>query len=314
MADNKKYYYMRLKEGFFESDALQVMESMPDGCLYSNILLKMYLKSLKNNGKLMFNEVIPYNPQMLATITRHNVGVVEKALSIFRKLGLVEVLDNGAIYMLDIQNYIGRSTTEADRKRAYRDQIESEKVLALDKCPDKSLTNVGHFSDISTPEIEIEIEKELDIEIDNTLSCENARSPRKKYPYKEVVSLYNSICVSLPKVKSVTTNRRNAMSARFKQGYDLDKFKELFEMAEASDFLTGRKERTGKHENWRAGFDWLMNENNGAKVLEGHYPNTDGNRQPVKPKQTGFSNFEQRDTNYDALVAEQVKTWLQEEN
>ncbi|KAK9679490.1 N-terminal phage replisome organizer [Popillia japonica] len=145
---------MRLKEGFFDSDALQVMESMPDGCLYSNILnilLKMYLKSLKNNGKLMFNEVIPYNPQMLATITRHSVGVVEKALNIFRQLGLVEVLDNGAIYMLDIQNYIGKSTTEADRKRAYRDQIESEKVLSLDKCPDispfsdKSRTFLGHF-------------------------------------------------------------------------------------------------------------------------------------------------------------------------
>ncbi|KAK9679489.1 hypothetical protein QE152_g39962 [Popillia japonica] len=55
------------------------------------------------------------------------------------------------------------------------------------------------------------------------------------------------------------------MSARFKQGYDLDKFKELFEKAEESDFLTGRKERDGKHANWKAGFDWLMNENNGAK-------------------------------------------------
>lgn len=29
-----------------------------------------------------------------------------------------------------------------------------------------------------------------------------------------------------------------------------------------------------------------------------------------KPKQTGFNNFPQRDTNYDALVAEQVKGWI----
>ena len=28
----------------------------------------------------MFNERIPYNPTVLAQVTRHNVGVIEKAL------------------------------------------------------------------------------------------------------------------------------------------------------------------------------------------------------------------------------------------
>lgn len=51
MSDNKKYYYMRLKENFFDSDAMVIMESMPDGYLYSNILLKLYLKSLKGDGR-----------------------------------------------------------------------------------------------------------------------------------------------------------------------------------------------------------------------------------------------------------------------
>lgn len=169
MADDKKYYYMRLKENFFDDDAMQILESMPDGYLYSNILLKLYLKSLKYNGKLMFNDRIPYNAQVLATITRHQVGTVEKALEIFINLGLIEVLDNGAIYMLDIQNYIGKSSTEADRKRNYRNQIEDEKRGLRLESGQKS----GHLSeeckDKSTPEIEIEleIEKELDIEIEN---------------------------------------------------------------------------------------------------------------------------------------------------
>ena len=47
MADNKKYYYLKLKENFFDSDEMVLLESMPDGYLYSNILLKMYLKSKK---------------------------------------------------------------------------------------------------------------------------------------------------------------------------------------------------------------------------------------------------------------------------
>lgn len=127
MSDNQKYYYLKLVDNFFDRDEMIILESMPDGYLYSNILLKLYLRSLKNTGKLMFNDRIPYNSTMLANVTRHPVAVVEKAIDIFRQLGLVEILDNGAIYMLDIQDFIGKSSTEADRKRNYRRRIDEEK-------------------------------------------------------------------------------------------------------------------------------------------------------------------------------------------
>lgn len=157
MSVNKKYYYLKLKDDFFESDAMIVLESMPDGYIYSNILLKLYLRSLKHEGKLMFNDRIPYNSNILAQVTRHSVGDVEKAVQIFKELDLIEVLDNGAIFITDIQNFIGRSSTEADRKREYRERIEREKLMELgqssDKCPDKT-----------PPEREIEKEIELDIE------------------------------------------------------------------------------------------------------------------------------------------------------
>lgn len=158
MADNKKYYYIRLKDNFFDSNEIVLLESMQDGYLYSNILLKLYLRSLSNDGKLMFNDRIPYNPQMLATITRHSVGTVEKALQIFQEMGLIEILDNGAIYMLDIQNFIGESSTEADRKRTYRAKLDRDRTkvgqMSL-KCPDKS-----------TPEIELELRDRVK-DIDN---------------------------------------------------------------------------------------------------------------------------------------------------
>lgn len=159
MSDNKRYYYLKLKENFFDSDEMVLLESMPDGYIYSNILLKLYLRSLKHEGKLMFNDRIPFNSTMLATITRHSVGVVEKAVQIFRDLQLIDVLDNGAIYMSDIQSFIGKSSTEADRKREYRKKIEEAKRNLItggqvsDKCPDKT-----------TPELEIEIEKDIDKE------------------------------------------------------------------------------------------------------------------------------------------------------
>lgn len=125
MADNKKYYYLKLKENFFDSDEMVLLESMPDGYLYSNILLKMYLKSLKFNGNLMVMGRIPYSPQMLATVLRHPVGVVEKALDIFKDLELISVLDSGAIYMRDIQNFVGKSSTDGDRKREQRKALKS---------------------------------------------------------------------------------------------------------------------------------------------------------------------------------------------
>ena len=54
MADNRKYYYLKLKENFFDSDSIVLLEDMKDGILYSNILLKLYLKSLKNGGRSVF--------------------------------------------------------------------------------------------------------------------------------------------------------------------------------------------------------------------------------------------------------------------
>lgn len=155
MADNKKYYYIRLKENFFDSDEIKLLESIPnDGYKFSNILLKMYLKSLKYNGRLMFNERIPFNAEMLATVTGHSIGDVERAIEMFKKFGLIEVLETGEIYMLDIQSFIGKTSTEADRIKAYRRNIESKKRKGV------------QMYDKRTPERETERETELDSELE----------------------------------------------------------------------------------------------------------------------------------------------------
>ena len=178
MSDNKKYYYLKLADNFYDRDEMIMLESMPDGYMYSNILLKLYLRSLRNEGKLLFNDRIPYNSTMLSNITRHPVAVVEKALNIFLELGLIEILDNGAIYMLDIQNFIGRGSTEADRKRDYRRRIENDKKLLgqnqgqmSTKCPDKSPPEIEQEKE-QEQEIDLETEKEKDTEIQQETEIE----------------------------------------------------------------------------------------------------------------------------------------------
>lgn len=178
MADKTKYYYLKIKENFFDSEDMRLLESMDNGYIYSNILMKMYLLSLKNGGKLMYKDKIPYNSKMLSTILNHNVDILEKAIKVFKELNLIEVLDSGAIFMLDIQNYIGRSSDEADRKRAYRNQIETEKnILIEDKCPDKCQTNLSNIKDRDK-----DITK--DIIINNNIYKQNFEKFWKAYPKK----------------------------------------------------------------------------------------------------------------------------------
>ena len=177
MSDNKKYYYLRLKDNFFDSDELKILESMKDGYLYSNILLKLYLRSLKNDGKLVVNERIPYNAEMLASVTGHQVGTIKQALSMFKELGLIEVLENGAIYMLDIQNFIGKGSTEADRQRIYDRRISEERKQ-------NKLTQSRNLEEIykkSTPEIEIELEKDIEIEKEIHSSAKSTTTKRKRF-------------------------------------------------------------------------------------------------------------------------------------
>ena len=156
MSDNRKYYYLKLKENYFGDDSIVLLESMQDGILYSYILLKLYLKSLKNGGKLQLDENIPYTAQMIATLTRQQVGTVERALKIYLQLGLVEVMTNGAYYMSNIELLIGQSSTEGERKKQARMALQAQKKRGGQMS--------GRLSDIRPPEIEKEIELELEKE------------------------------------------------------------------------------------------------------------------------------------------------------
>ena len=190
MSDNKKYYYLRLKDNFFDSDELKILESMKDGYLYSNILLKLYLRSLKNDGKLVVNDRIPYNAEMLASVTGHQVGTIKQALSMFKELGLIEILENGAIYMLDIQNFIGKGSTEADRRRSYDRKIAQEKEL----LKVESVRNLREISEKSTPEIEIELEKDIEIEKEIHSSAKSTTTKRKRFE-KPTLSEIKAYCI-----------------------------------------------------------------------------------------------------------------------
>lgn len=84
-----------------------------------------------------------------------------------------------------------------------------------------------------------------------------------------VVDLFNSICVSLPKVQKLTDTRRKAIAARLSENDNsIEELKAVFEAAERSDFLSGRSGA------WSCcSFDWIMKKSNFIKINEGNYEN-----------------------------------------
>ena len=164
MTENRRYYYLKLKEYFFNSEPMMILESMQDGLLYSNLLLKMYLMSLKSGGILLLGDHFPHTPQTIATCTRHQIGTVERGLQIFLKLGLVEILTDGAYYMTDIQLLIGQSSTEGERKKRERSRLKRQNLLpvgGVDICPTTPVDKCPPILE-RDKEIELDTDRELD--------------------------------------------------------------------------------------------------------------------------------------------------------
>ena len=97
------------------------------------------------------------------------------------------------------------------------------------------------------------------------------------------MDLYHSICVSYPRIRSLSDARKKAIKARLKS-YSLDDFKTVFENAEGSSFLKG------VDGGWKASFDWLIKESNMLKVLEGNYADK-GKTYRYKEKVPGWVGF-----------------------
>lgn len=123
----------------------------------------------------------------------------------------------------------------------------------------------------------------------------NKKEKEEKPTAQAVIDLYNSICISFPKVKCLSDSRKKAVNARLRT-YDIETVRSVFEKAEASDFLKGKNDR-----NWNANFDWMMKDSNFAKILDDNYINKNCTTGAKAANKNKFNNFEQRSYDYDEL-------------
>lgn len=154
--DKKRFYWLQLKEDFFEDDAISWLEEQENGKDYVLFYLKLCLKSLKSDGVLyrtVGSMLIPYDAKKLAELTKTNIDTVINALKLLNSIGLISIYDNGAIFMEQISGMVGSQSIGAFKKQQQR-RVTSEKIpkiaeggQGVDKCP---------------PKLELELEKELE--------------------------------------------------------------------------------------------------------------------------------------------------------
>ena len=103
--DNTKFFYLQLKEDFFEEDTINWLEEQPNGKEYSLFYLKLCLKSLSMNGVLIRKVgdlLIPYDHIKLGEITNTSPDTVLVATNLLVKIDLIKMLDNVALYLTQV--------------------------------------------------------------------------------------------------------------------------------------------------------------------------------------------------------------------
>ena len=156
MADNKVFYWLKLKEDFFEDDTIRWMEEQENGKEYTLFYLKLCLKSLNLDGtiiRIVGEKLIPYDKKALARLTNTDIDTVTIAMNLFKEIGLVDIFDTGEIYMKQVKEMTGSRTEGAIRKEKYRKGIEEKKrdnVPRLSQeCPTENREESLEFRDKS---------------------------------------------------------------------------------------------------------------------------------------------------------------------
>ena len=185
---NKRYYWLKLKNDFFEGDEINWLEEQENGAVYILFYLKLCLRSLRSDGVLMRRVgkmEIPYDTKKLADITGTPLPAAETAMALLTSAGLVEVQENGALFMPQMEDMTGSETEKAAVMRKHRNSREEQKSDAKDPggniegtlLPESSnivgtlLPESSNIVGTMLPEtghiVDTEIEKELESELES---------------------------------------------------------------------------------------------------------------------------------------------------
>jgi len=161
-----KKFWLKLSEHFFDEDEILFLKSQDNGYEYIYLWQRLLLKCLKiddeHSGFLRFNDKLPYKPELLAEIFKMNVDVVRVGMKLLQELGMIDILDDGTIYIESVQMLIGKESESTERVRKHRER----KKLIENNTVTGNVTNVT-----SNDNIEVEVKKSREEIESELLSC-----------------------------------------------------------------------------------------------------------------------------------------------
>jgi predicted phage replisome organizer len=225
MGENKRYYWLKLQENFFEDDTIDFIEGQENGEKYVLFYLKLCLKALKNEGKLIRyvgEMLLPYDDVGIAKLTRTDIDVVRSALLLFSRIGLIKKMDSGEIYLTQLNEMVGTETQKAKYMRQRRLEQKSNIVTPLlPEC----------YTDIDT---DIELKTDTDIDTDT-----EKKGVKQSLPPKHKNGTYQNVLLSDKEIAKL-----NEELGTEKAKAVIDNFSELKEMKGykyKSDYLAIKK-------------------------------------------------------------------------
>ena len=198
MAEEKKRYWLKLEKDFLDSKYIKIIKGVPNGTDYILFYLALMLASVDTVGHLRFTELVPYNEQMLASLTGTNIDIVRSAMKMFQDLGMIRILEDGTIFMPEVPRLTGKESESAERVRAFRERKRQE------------LLNCN--SDVT----ECNDNKEEEEEKQRT---ENREQQEEQFPYDEIIAYLNDKCCTRYKA---TKSTKELIHARIEEGFTKD--------------------------------------------------------------------------------------------
>ena len=161
---SKRYYWLKLKEDFFEQRVIKKLRKIAGGDTYTIIYLKLQLLAMKNDGKLVFENVEDDFASEMALELDEDVENVKVTLMYLEKNNLIETISNEEYFLPEVLAVTGSETASAIRVREHR-----EKKKAL-QCNNNVITKKQDVIKVKQEcSVEKEKEKEITTNINNNI-------------------------------------------------------------------------------------------------------------------------------------------------
>lgn len=119
----KRFFWIKLRTDFFDGDAIDWLHKQENGSEYIYIYLRLCLLAANKGGVLAWqvgNLLVPYDVSKIAEVVHSKVDSVVVAISLFKKLGLVEELEDRTLKIAGFETMVGSESASAERVRKHR--------------------------------------------------------------------------------------------------------------------------------------------------------------------------------------------------